>query len=123
MIEEVLHRKIFKFQKGVTYAVYICAPSYCYPFLQETSICFSNSISIRKYGADFEYFLHFRPYGIIGHAWLGFFYLNLPLGVFIAHALLDPYFQILQIGSIIVSGLISVLCGIFIASVVYQIRG
>lgn len=45
------------------------------------------------------------------------------LGIFIAHALLDPYFQILQIGSIIVSGLTSVLFGIFIVSVVYQIRG
>ncbi len=43
------------------------------------------------------------------------------LGVFTVHALLDPYFQILQIGSIIVSGLTSVFCGIFIVSAVYKI--
>lgn len=44
------------------------------------------------------------------------------LGVFIVHASLDPYFQILQIGSIIVSGLTSVFCGILIVSIIYKAR-
>ncbi|MCS3597529.1 hypothetical protein M2370_002711 [Bacillus sp. JUb91] len=34
---------------------------------------------------DFEYFLHFRPYGVIGHTWLGFLYLNLPLVFLLAY--------------------------------------
>lgn len=44
------------------------------------------------------------------------------LVVFTMHALLDPYFQILQIGSIIVSGFTSVFCGLFIVSVIYETR-
>ena len=34
---------------------------------------------------DFEYFLHFRPYGVIGHTWLGFLYFNLPLVFLLAY--------------------------------------
>ncbi|CAI8791360.1 membrane hypothetical protein [Bacillus sp. IT-79MI2] len=44
------------------------------------------------------------------------------LVVFTMHALLDPYFQILQIGSIIVSGFTSVFCGLFIVSAIYETR-
>ena len=79
-------------------------PAAVIPFCKKHQYVSVTALVLGGMAPDFEYFLHFRPYGIIGHAWL------------------DPYFQILQIGSIIVSELISVLCGIFIVSVVYQIR-
>ncbi|MEN1934539.1 DUF4184 family protein [Paenibacillus sp. 102] len=234
-------------------------PAVVIPFCKKQRYVSITALVLGSMAPDFEYFLHFRPYGVIGHTWLGFFYLNLPLvfilayiyhyivkrpfiehlpwpfsiyycnvasipwkltswkeifvflysalfgmlthvvwdafthktgyfvmnlpflqqsiysipiykfmqhgstclgfvlitfvllkyrdsqskvdrisvrekrkywgwsmitalGAFIAHALLDPYFQILQIGSIIVSGLTSVFCGIFIVSAVYKIR-
>ncbi|KFM99173.1 hypothetical protein DJ93_1010 [Bacillus clarus] len=42
--------------------------------------------------------------------------------VFIVHALLDPYFHIFQIGSIIVSVLTSSFCELLIVSIVYKTR-
>lgn len=42
--------------------------------------------------------------------------------IFIVHAFLDPYFHIFQIGGIIVSGLTSSFCGLFIVSIVYKAR-
>ncbi|MFC4075985.1 DUF4184 family protein [Salinithrix halophila] len=33
---------------------------------------------------DLEYFLHFKPHGVIGHTLLGFFYLNFPLVILLA---------------------------------------
>lgn len=34
---------------------------------------------------DFEYFLHFRPYQVIGHTWTGFIVYNFPLVLLIAY--------------------------------------
>ncbi|MGL5245650.1 MAG: DUF4184 family protein [Sarcina sp.] len=35
---------------------------------------------------DFEYFIRFAPYGVIGHTFLGFLYFNVPLAIIIAFA-------------------------------------
>ncbi len=42
--------------------------------------------------------------------------------IFIVHAFVDPYFHIFQIGGIIVSGLTSSFCGLFIVSIVYKAK-
>ncbi|MEC2646584.1 DUF4184 domain-containing protein, partial [Bacillus thuringiensis] len=42
--------------------------------------------------------------------------------IFIVYVFLDPYFHIFQIGGIIVSGLTSSFCGLFIVSIVYKAR-
>ncbi|MPQ42965.1 DUF4184 family protein [Clostridium tarantellae] len=48
-------------------------------------ICFT-ALVIGTMVPDFEYFLRFAPYGIIGHTLIGFLYLNIPLTFIIAFA-------------------------------------
>ncbi|WP_226605125.1 DUF4184 family protein [Bacillus cereus] len=55
-------------------------PAAVLPFAKKHSKYMSvTALILGSMAPDFEYFLHFRPYGVIGHMWLGFLYLNLPL--------------------------------------------
>lgn len=56
------------------------------PFAKKHSKHISvTALILGSMAPDFEYFLHFRPYGVIGHTWLGFLYLNLPLVFLLAY--------------------------------------
>ncbi|HDR7515728.1 DUF4184 family protein [Bacillus mobilis] len=62
-------------------------PAAILPFTKRNSSYISvTALILGSMAPDFEYFLHFRPYGIIGHTWLGFLYLNLPLAGYFAYA-------------------------------------
>lgn len=61
-------------------------PAAVLPFAKKHSKHISvTALILGSMAPDFEYFLHFRPYGVIGHTWLGFLYLNLPLVFLIAY--------------------------------------
>lgn len=62
-------------------------PAAVLPFAKKHSSYISvTALILGSMAPDFEYFLYFRPYGIIGHTWVGFFYLNLPLVFLLAYA-------------------------------------
>ncbi|KFN01337.1 hypothetical protein DJ93_1011 [Bacillus clarus] len=64
-------------------------PAAVIPFCKKQSPYISvTALVLGSMAPDFEYFLHFRPYGSIGYTRLGFFYFNLPL-VFAAKDILD----------------------------------
>ncbi len=61
-------------------------PAAVLPFVKKHSKHISvTALILGSMAPDFEYFLHFRPYGVIGHTWLGFLYLNLPLVFLLAY--------------------------------------
>lgn len=61
-------------------------PAAILPFTKRNSSYISvTALILGSMAPDFEYFLHFRPYGVIGHTWLGFLYLNLPLVFLLAY--------------------------------------
>lgn len=61
-------------------------PAAVLPFVKKQSKYISvTALILGSMAPDFEYFLHFRPYGVIGHTWLGFLYLNLPLVFLLAY--------------------------------------
>ncbi|PFM40607.1 DUF4184 family protein [Bacillus cereus] len=61
-------------------------PTAVLPFAKKKSSYISvTALILGSMAPDFEYFLHFRPYGIIGHTWAGFLYLNLPLIFLLAY--------------------------------------
>ncbi|MEW4204397.1 DUF4184 family protein [Bacillus thuringiensis] len=61
-------------------------PAAVLPFAKKHSKHISvTALILGSMAPDFEYFLHFRPYGVIGHKWLGFLYLNLPLVFLLAY--------------------------------------
>jgi len=61
-------------------------PAAVLPFVKKQSKYISvTALTLGSMAPDFEYFLHFRPYGVIGHTWLGFLYLNLPLVFLLAY--------------------------------------
>ncbi|MED4682969.1 DUF4184 family protein [Bacillus mycoides] len=62
-------------------------PAAVLPFAKKHSSYISvTALILGSMAPDFEYFLYFRPYGIIGHTWAGFFYLNLLLVFLLAYA-------------------------------------
>ncbi|MBJ8102724.1 MULTISPECIES: DUF4184 family protein [Bacillus cereus group] len=61
-------------------------PAAVLPFVKKKSYISVTALILGSMAPDFEYFLHFRPYGIIGHTWAGFLYLNLPLVFLLAYA-------------------------------------
>ncbi|MBF8983399.1 DUF4184 family protein [Lutibacter sp. B2] len=44
-----------------------------------------TALVIGSMAPDFEYFIRFKPVGLIGHTFLGFFYFNLPLCFLVAY--------------------------------------
>ncbi|PGT17026.1 DUF4184 family protein [Bacillus cereus] len=61
-------------------------PAAVLPFAKKQASYISvTALILGSMAPDFEYFLHFRPYGVIGHTWLGFLYFNLPLVLLLAY--------------------------------------
>ncbi|KYH34391.1 hypothetical protein CLTEP_16240 [Clostridium tepidiprofundi DSM 19306] len=61
-------------------------PAAIIPIKKKWSRYFSlTALILGSMAPDFEYFLRFRPMGIVGHTFWGFLYLNLPLCLLLAY--------------------------------------